>query len=159
MPDLTLESLLSDHPDLVEAIRAEAIAEQRDSTEADSLKAEIAKQTAAIKSLEEQLESLETEKKAMAEKLDAYEVAEKLAKDKQAVEDLIKEAKLPDAVVTEVFRAALLNADDEGRKALIEDRQAMVKLSETKKPKSKEQRATEGCAEIQDSKSFVAAIT
>jgi hypothetical protein len=159
MPDLTLESLQSDHADLVEAIRAEAIAEQSDSTEIEKLKAENAKQAAEMQSLKEEVESLDKEKEAMTEKIDRFEAAEQHAKDVAAVDDLIKEAKLPEALVTDVFRTSLLKADEEGRKALIEDRQAMVKLQTGSTPKSKEQRMTEDKSGITDSKGFVALIT
>ncbi len=64
----------------------------------------------------------------------------KLAVDKELVE-----AKLPDAIVTDVFRDLLYEAKDvDARKALIEDRQKIANMASSGKPLSTEQGLTEG---------------
>ncbi|MHC4179900.1 MAG: hypothetical protein ACYSWU_20530 [Planctomycetota bacterium] len=124
---LTLEGLKADYPALVEKISTQAVEAFKDSEEN-------AKQTKALK------EALE--------KIDKLELAEKVAQQVEAVKAMIEEAKLPEAAVTKVFISQMTEADEETRKALIEDRQEMVKAAKPSggKPMSKEQRTTEGDA-------------
>lgn len=83
------------------------------------------------------------ELKALREEIDRYKAAEALAGQKAAIEKELAEAKLPEALVTETFRATLLEtADAAKRKALIEDRQTLAKIvpAAPVKPVCKEQR-------------------
>ncbi len=155
---ITLALLETDHADLVEAIGAKAIAGRDDATVIEKLNADNRKLVAEAKTLVEQIESAGKEKTALVEKIDAFEAIEKLAKQKTEVAAVIEAAKLPEALVTDVFRESLLNADEDGRKALIEDRQAMGKLTEGGKPLSREQNVMEDL-KVTDTKSFVSMIT
>lgn len=118
--DLTLEMIKRERADLVEAI----IADQADKTETDRLKSQV---------------------KSLTEEVDRFKAAEAMAQKAEKVEEAIKEANLPDAVVTEVFKSQLLEAkDDEAIKALIEDRAALAKVAKGKRPVSVAQDGSEG---------------
>lgn len=140
---LTLEGLKADHPSLVEQIATDAV-------EAFKASAEQAKEKMALK------EALE--------KIDKLELKEKFLQQVEEVKAMVEEAKLPETAVSQVFLNQLMEADDETRKALIEDRQAMLKEAvpgKSGKPKSKEQRTTEGTASgekppVSDSKTAAA---
>lgn len=120
--DLTLASLKADHLGLVESIVTEALA-----THANS---ESSKAKDAL--LKEQ-----------AEKLDAFEATAALNAKRVKVDAALKEAKLPDELVTEVFTEQLLGAkDDAALKLLIDDRAGLAKPAN--KPRSKEQTLSEG---------------
>lgn len=102
LKDLTLEQLKSQRPDLVESV-----------------------QTAVAAS--EELATLQTEKKALEEKLDALEVRDRERDHKALIESTLAEAKLPERFVTDLFRKQLEEAADEAAiKALIEDRKAFA---------------------------------
>jgi intracellular sulfur oxidation DsrE/DsrF family protein len=156
---LTLEVLEADHAKLVEAIGAKAIAERDDATVIEQLKADKSKLAAEVTSLKEHFKAIATNNIELVEKIDAFEAVEKLANQKTEVDALIEAAKLPEVLVTDVFRESMLNADEDRRKALIEDRQAMAKLTEGGKPRSREQGVTEGETKVANTKEFVALIT
>lgn len=87
----------------------------------------------------------DAEIKTLREQVDRHETAAKLAAKKAAVAKAIEEAKLPKELVSDVFVGLCEAADEAGLKALIEDRQALVKgLPASKAPQSKEQGVTEG---------------
>jgi len=136
---LTEAELRTKRPDLLKGIADAALAEHQNS---EAVKAK----DDQLKKLTEQVATLEAEK-ATAE----------LA---VVVDKEIKEAKLPDAAITDVFKGQLLAAKDaESRKALIEDRRQIVGQS---KPLSREQKLSEGkgdLPEVTDGKSFARAIT
>lgn len=155
---LTLAILEADHGDLVEAISRKAIASRDDATVIEKLKADNAKLTSEATTFAEQIVAAGKEKTALVERIDAFEVVEKLAKQKTEVDALIEAAKLPEVLVTGVFRESMLNADEDRRKALIEDRQAMAKLTEGGKPRSREQGSTED-PKVTNTKEFVSLIT
>lgn len=135
LESVTLDQLLTERADLLEAWDAR----QKDSDAAKARDAE-------VKVLREQLDNLQAEKAAAAIR--------------ESVATLIAEAKLPAAMVTEVFRNSLLEAkDDAARKLLIEDRQAVAKAATWAKPKSSEQQVTESTAPRRDVKEAVAAYT
>ncbi len=159
MPEpITMEVLEADHADLVEAIGAKAIAGRDDATVIEKLKADNAKLTSEATTLAEQVEAVGKEKVTLEEKIDAFEAVEKLAKQKTEVNAVIESAKLPEAMVSDVFRESLLNASEAGRKALLEDRQALAKQVDGSKPRSKEQGKSDA-ASVTDTKSFMSAIT
>ncbi len=125
---ITLESLRAENPDLLQSIRESAVTEH---TESESVKTEAAKNAATIKTL--------------TEEVDRMKAAETMAALKETVDKELVEAKLPEAIVTDVFREQLHGAKDaEARKALIEDRQAIAKIDSSGKPLSTEQQLTEG---------------
>ncbi len=122
---LTLEGLKADYPSLIEQVSTEAVEAFRASAE----------QAAQGKALKEALE-----------KIDKLELAEKFAEQVETVKAVIEEAKLPETAVTQVFLDQMMEADEDTRKALIEDRQGMLKAAKPSggKPKSKEQGSVEG---------------
>lgn len=152
LESFTLDDLKTKRPDLVQAI----IAEQKDG---DDL---VAKDR-QIKTLREQVDLFETEKKL---------------RDRQAAVDAkLSEAKLPDALVTEVFLESCYEADDARLVKLIEDRKSLVgnmsngKMSNgnmpngerrsSSKPLSKDQTALSESVSYPDqmeTKEFVAAL-
>ena len=114
MKDLTLEGLTKDRPDLVKAIETTI----QESAEITALKAE----NVTLK-----------DEKELREKADALEAHKVLAA------KVLKEAKLPDQVVTDSFKEQLEGAKDEAAmKVLIEDRQLMAKNLKPKGPRSTE---------------------
>lgn len=114
MKDLTLEGLKRDRADLVTAIET-AIQE---SAEITAMKAE----NTTLK-----------DKQELREKADALEAHKTLAA------KVLKEAKLPDQVVTDSFRGQMEAAKDEAAmKELIEDRQLLAKSLKPKGPRSVE---------------------
>ena len=97
-----------------------------------------------VKDLEEQVRTLEADiakreeaMKALKEENDEFKAKAALAEKKAKVDAVIKEAKLPEEAVTDVFRESLLEADEERMKKLIEDRVEMVKKAGGLKPSSK----------------------
>ncbi|HUW30176.1 MAG TPA: hypothetical protein VM223_01040 [Planctomycetota bacterium] len=127
----TLESLQADQPDLLKSIRETAVKEHVNS---ESVKTEAAKNAATIKTL--------------TEENDRLKAAETMAALKVTVEKELAEAKLPEPIVSDVFREQLYGAKDPAaRKALIEDRQAIAKMDGSGKPLSTEQGLTEGKGE------------
>ncbi len=124
----TLEALQAEQPELVKSIREAAVKEHVNS---ESVKTEAAKNAATIKTL--------------TEEVDRMKAAETMAGIKLAVDKELVEAKLPDAIVTDVFRDLLYEAKDvDARKALIEDRQKIANMASSGKPLSTEQGLTEG---------------
>jgi hypothetical protein len=86
------------------------------------------------------------ELKSLREQLDTMKAKEAAAVLESAIAAELTEAKLPEAVVTDVFKQQLREAKDAtARKTLIEDRAAIVKSAGTNgNPRSTEQRLTEG---------------
>lgn len=119
--DITLEAVKA-KPEIIAAL----LKEERESA--------AVKQVAAdLKALKEENDRLKAEKNAA---LVEGEIATALT-----------EAKLPDYLVTDVFKTQLREAKDaDARKALIEDRKAIAKQAPApgNKPQSREQRTTEG---------------
>lgn len=146
--EITLEAVKGERA-IVEALRAEFIAEQKVSGES--------------KAMADKLTSLESQLTEAKKTIDDYQVKEKLAARKTQAAKLIAEAKLPDEFVTDVFREQVENAADEAAaKLLIEDRAKLVgKAGTVTKPTSKSQHVTEGRADlggITDLKSAFAAL-
>jgi hypothetical protein len=141
--ELTEAELRAYRPDLAKAIADCALAEHANSETEKARASELA-------ALKEEVKSLKAEK-AKADLL-------------VAVNAELAEAKLPPAVVTDLFRTQLIEAANPGvRKALIEDRRKIAGAAGGAQPQSKEQQVAEGgtraYANVTDGKSFVAAIT
>jgi len=156
MKELTLEQLKTDRPDLYEAIEKAAVASSEDASEVQKLTAQVAEQAAQVKTLGDKT-------KTLGEEVDRYKAAEALAAEQAekeaAVTKVLDEAKLPDALVTDIFRQQLMDAkDDEARTALIEDRKT---LAPVKRPQSKEQHTAgnENATTVTDGKTLAEAIT
>lgn len=130
---ITLADVKAD-ASLLESIRGELIAELRESAE--------------TKAKEKQIADLTEQTKTLKAKVDEYEVKDKLAAKKAAVDKLLSEAKLPKEVVTDIFREQLESADEATAKKLIEDRVALAKVTVGKigggSPQSKSQHVAEG---------------
>ena len=117
--DLTKSELLSNRPDLVEAIKKEVQDNLSSKEEVDGLKKQIAELTENNKTLKQ--------------KVDEYEVIEAAANKKDIVDELLKESKIDEALVTPIFRDTLSEAKDkEAMKALIEDRKTLTKPEKKK---------------------------
>lgn len=146
--EITLEAVKGERA-IVEALRAEFIAEQKASGES--------------KAQADKLAALESQLTEAKKTIDDYQIKEKLAARKEQAAKLIAEAKLPAEFVTDVFREQVENAADESAaKLLIEDRAKLVgKASTVTKPQSKSQHVTEGRADlggVTDLKSAFAAL-
>ncbi len=125
--EITHEELAAKRSDLVEAIGAAALADQTDASEVTRLKADNAKLASDAKTKDTKLAEQTT-------RIDEYEVKEKLAVEEatkikataektKAIQEELDEAKLPESMVTDVFRRSLMEAADaDARKALLEDR-------------------------------------
>ena len=145
---VTLESLRADQPDLIRTITEAGV---KAFTESEDQKAEKAEWVRKEIEFAEQLTKL-------TEQVDAYQAAEKLAETKATVDTQITEAKLPEDLLTEVFRSSMYAADEAGRKALIEERITIAKRTTGTQPLSVEQRLGDGETKM-DTKSFVEAIS
>ena len=125
--EITLEAVKAERT-VVDALKAEWIAEQKASGE--------------TKSLTDKMAALETELAESRKKLDEFSVKEKLAAKKSLAAKLIAESKLPADAVSDWFRETIENAADEAAmKVAIEDRAKFVKAAT--KPKAKDQRLAE----------------
>lgn len=114
MKDLTLEGLSKDRPDLVKAI-----------------------ETAINEGAE--IKDLRAENTALKDAKELREKADKLEAHKVLAAKVLKEAKLPEQVVTDSFRSQMEAAEDEdAMKVLIEDRQLLAKNLKAKGPRSVE---------------------
>jgi hypothetical protein len=112
--DLTLEGLRKERPDLIKAVQAEI----EESAEMTALKAE----NTRLKDAQELRENEDKERKH-----------------KEMVAELLKEAKLPEKVVTDTFKAQLEEAKDKAAvEALIADRKLLAENSKGKGPRSVE---------------------
>lgn len=127
--EITLESVRAEAK-IVEALKAEWLAEQKASGESKQLADEVA--------------TLKTQLAESKKKLDEAETREKLAAKKALAAKLITEAKLPADAVSDLFREHVEAAADEAAmKALIEDRAKLVTSSTKVRPQSKAQQVAE----------------
>lgn len=141
--EITLEAVKA-NSGIVESLRAEWIAESKASGES--------------KALADKLKAMETELTEAKKKIDEFQVKEAVAARKAKAATLIAEAKLPDVLVSDVFREQVENAaDDAAAKKLIEDRAALVgKVTPGVKPVSKPQNVTE--ADLSSVNSYESAL-
>jgi hypothetical protein len=110
--EITLEQLKTGNPGLIKALEAE----QASSKEAKELKEETAK---------------------LKKENDEFKAKEALQKASDAITEELKEAKLPEQLVTDTFKETLLRCKDkEQRKELIKERQDMAKGVTFKKKKA-----------------------
>jgi len=116
---ITLADLNESRPDLVTGIK-------------ESVKTDLATK-GEVETLKTKITELTESEKTLKAKVDTYEVAEKLADKAVVVDELIKESKIPEEGITEVFKSQLMEAkDDVARKALIDDRKALMEGKKTK---------------------------
>jgi len=119
LKDLTLKELLENRPDMVETIKKEV-------QENLSSKEEVA-------GLKKQVADLTEDKKTLELKVDEFEVKEAATKKEDVVNELLKESKIDESLVTPIFRGTLSDAkDEEAMKALIEDRKTLTKPEKKK---------------------------
>lgn len=132
---LTLASLKADYPGLVTELVTEDRKAQANSEDSKA-------QAALIKE--------------QAEKLDVFKAKDAMAAKRAKVDAVLKEAKLPEELVTDVFREQLIGAKDEAAvTALIEDRAGLAKPA-NKQPRSREQNLSEGTTAGKSSKDIAA---
>ncbi len=133
--DITLAFMEQERPELLRQIKTDMLTEHANSEEAK----------ATATTLKELTEANEAKIKTLTEEVDRYKVAEKLQEQRDKIDKVLVEAKLPETLITNVFRQTLLEAkDDAAVKALIEDRAAMAKQMKATKPRSTEQLLSEG---------------
>lgn len=137
--DITLAFMEQERPELLRQIKADVLKEHANSEEA--------KATAA--SLKELTEATEAQIKELTGQVDRYKVAEKLQEQRDKIDKVLVEAKLPETLVTDVFRQTLIEAkDDAAVTALIADRAEIAKQSKATKPQSTEQHLSEGQSDL-----------
>lgn len=122
---VTLESIKVDYPELIEEIKKEITANLNEA---------------------EQIKKLQDENAKITKELEELRLKDKIATDSLAIDKAIEEAGIPKDYAGDIFRVTLLEANDERRKQLIEDRKQLVesikKSQATKTPQSKEQQTT-----------------
>lgn len=145
LKEATIEQLKAENPQLVEQITESILSEQKNGEAAKAREAEL---------------------KRLKEENDAYKVKEEARAAAADVDALLKEHKLPEFAVTDLFRSQLIEADGkDARVKLIEDRLALIgeaKKPGSQKPKSREQNAEHVEESAKPRKSvddFVSAIT
>lgn len=136
--DATVAVLEAERPDLLKAIREQALAEQSQSDEAKAKDAKLA---------------------SLTEELATFKAAAESQKREAAIAKLLEDAKLPEAVVDDNFRAHLLTLEAEQAKAFIEHVQAAYKTGATTKPRSTEQGGEGYSGDVKDGKTFAGAVT
>ena len=96
-----------------------------------------------------QISALKKEAKSLKEEVDGYKAKEALAAKSEAVDRMIEEAKIPDFLVSDIFRQGLLEADETQAAALIKERQKIAETANgaAQKPKSKSGHVTEAAAD------------
>jgi hypothetical protein len=113
---ITME-MLNKRPDLIagirESVRAEVLSEAEQDGELNKLKVQIA--------------TLTEDNKRMKKEVDEFKVKEAAGEKAAAIAEEVKESKIPDEYITEAFKESLSDAKDkEARKALLEDRKALI---------------------------------
>jgi len=148
--DITLE-MVKENKEIMEAIHQElkdklAVDKTLEKvtaleTEIEDLKKAVTENDASIKEKDEKITALESEKQGLELKLDEIEVVERKNKKVALVESLISDSELDKDSVTDVFREMVMKVEEEkdgdkvtktveeGVKALIDDRIAVVKKS------------------------------
>ena len=106
----------------------------------DVVEAVVAETTTAIAESEEATQAA-AELAALRDENDKFKAAAALQDRVARTTKLLEEAKLPEDVVTDLFRQQLVEADEEGAKALIEDRRILagLHLANLNRPKSRAQ--------------------
>ena len=121
---LTLESLKTGHPDILDSLREEITKEVKAAFNAENETKEL---KSKVTSLEEQVKNLETEKGTLQQKVDDFEVKEAIALRREKITKLLKEHDLPEQAVTETFKKDLEKFEkDEDIIERIKDRKALV---------------------------------
>jgi len=121
---ITLESLRASNPEVINQIRKDIKEEVKQEFDAEK---EVKDLTAAKKSAEEKVSTLESEKDGLQQELDSYKVKEAAMERRQRVLDLIKEHDLPEHAATKVFKEDLEKLDkDEDVIERIKDRKELL---------------------------------
>ena len=110
---LTMKDLLEGNPGLVESIKSAVVAEQVDQGK--------------VTDLETKVTSLTEENSTLKNKLDEYDVKEKVRAKEDLIQTLLDEAELPKELVTDIFKESLQSAEGKEKVAgLIEDRKKLI---------------------------------
>ena len=140
--DLTVEILKTKYRDLVETLREEFKTEEK----TEKMKSDLDKANGLIKTLgeekktlestvadkEKEIEELKTKLQETKTKLDEKELAEKIAKKKEKINQLIAESKLPKEAISDVFLANLMSLEEykEGDTVVTVEEQAKTMLKD-----------------------------
>lgn len=124
---LTLEALKEGHPDIVSALKEEFTTQSKNRSEAEKLVSGLEQD---IIKLKEDLQEAEKDRDEYKTKVDEFELKNKVAAKKQLVLDKIKESKLEDQHVSDVFIEDLMKIEKtEDIEARITDRKELVESS------------------------------
>ncbi len=109
----------------------------------------------------EAVKTRDAEFKALKEELDKLKSTQALAERRATIDGKIAEAKLPDSLLSDTFRALCYESTDEQVAAFIEERQGIAKGISFKKPKSMDQGGSFGSFEeayTPDAKKYASAL-
>lgn len=101
---ITLESLKAKHPGILDSLREEITKEVQAAFNADKETKDL---KAKVTSLEGQVNTLESERDGLKQKVDEFEVKEAVSKRRKRIAELIQEHELPEQAVTETFKKDL----------------------------------------------------
>jgi len=101
---VTLESLKTEHPDILNSLREEITKEIQAGFNAEKETKDLKQK---VSDLEGQVKTLESEKDALQTKVDEYQVKETITQRRSRIAELIKEQELPEEAVTETFKKDL----------------------------------------------------
>jgi len=132
--DMSITEVRAARQDVVEAVVAETKTAIAESEEAKKAAAELA---------------------SLREELDKIKAASALQARMARTAELLEEAKLPKELLTDHFKKQIAEADEEGAKALIEDRRDVAKHLNVTHPTSRAQTDT---GPPMDQKTFIAAV-
>ena len=125
---ITLEELKKERPDLVSAVESN-IENTNKSKELEKdhadMKERIEKIVPENEKLKEDLESVTKERDDLKKKVDEQEVIEKKAQKEAFIADKIKDMKVPEDAISDVFKEDLMGKDDDGIIKALEDRKEL----------------------------------
>jgi len=111
--DLSIQNILENRPDLVEGLEKGIMDKMSTKEEVDGFK--------------DQIKNLTESNKTLKQKVDEFEVKDKAAERAVKIDELIKESKINEKLITPIFRETLSEAkNDEAVKKLIEDRKLLA---------------------------------
>lgn len=131
---LTLDDLINDRPDLVKKIK-EGI-ESNDKiktleTENKELSDKFETLENQFKELTDKYEAVEKERDGLKVKVDEFETAQKKTQKESFIKEQVKEAKLPDEAVSDVFMEDLMSKNEDEIKKSIQDRKELWNSKKT----------------------------
>lgn len=125
---LTVEELKTGRPDLVKTVEESINTDSKIKTLDDEnkvLKAKVEGFVAEKKEIDSKLEAVTKERDDLKKKVDEFEVKENKIKKESFIANKMKEFKIPDEAVTEIFKSDLMMKNEEDIVKLLEDRKAL----------------------------------